>query len=1740
MRDRSFVRVLLVGLWIAGIGLAAAATGQSGTAIPEGPPGRGVAPGQSDTPQASRAATVRADADSPVQQQSPSWVTYRFFFLHLANLDQVADEQEAVGNETAANGWRSYEQRAAGLTDEQNTVLKQVANECNRAVRSQDERIRAVLAAFGEQHSGPLRQFRPLETRLAAPPDTTQLLNDRMRLIEGSIDQLRSRLGPDAFAVLDGYVKKSFESTAGTVPAKTMRAESGSTDVGPGPLDPGPIEPDPKGTGPTDVGPIGTIQPLPLLVLTSMHILSHTTVQNDQAVAECGTQMAGGTSGSYPSVGAACTFYHGASAVQSFPCPDNTPDAVCMQTFSTSQGDIYSTKGSHYFNMYFEPTGVHCSGFPAYYDPFHYGQPLVGFVLPDFQEAGDIYSFALGPPICWTNTGLSLGYTHSNPITAMDLTISPAGQEVLPGQTLQFGARISPSSVSQAFTWSMAPPVVGSISTGGLYTAPANNTLSGSATAVVKACSVAYPTVCATNAFPVPQVTIDIHGESPMWARQGATQTLGVNVQGPRNSPDVTWTLIGKGELVAAGFSASYTVPDPVIIAVDTAAIQACVKDLVPPMCATFNVKLVPSVIIGGINPLAWPAGQHDPNPRVAVTITGTGFGASPTVKLSDPTVVFNQTVANNTTITGTASTPLMGLKTVAVTVTSGDGLPLSASTNVTITPPTLGITISPKTVTLQEGQTQQFTAVPSCRTGGNAPCAEQPLVGWSIVRGTISTGGLYRATASIATQTTDTVTVCAVWNATLSACDTATVTLPPTVVTVTPVSVGLSGCSTRQFSAQVTGNPVTSVVWSVSPILGSIDSLGLYTAPCPVSGSVPVAVTVKACSTIDGARCGTAAVTLTPDADNADFVTQTPPAPRMTAASTATVSVTMKNTGTTNWTAAAGYWLGSQNPPDNMNWGISRVMLPAGLVVKPGDQTTFTFSITAPADTLHSYNFQWRMSHTTTVGFGAFTPNVSVLPGPRPVAPQIGGYPVQRRGPTSGGTTVVITGANFVVGAKAYFGGLLAQSTTVDNASQITTVTPAHPAGVVDISVTNPDGQSATLPNGFTFSGPSVSSVAPASGPMAGGTPVTITGMDFGAGASVSIGGTAATGVTVVNATTITATTSAHACGTVNVVVTNTDGLGGTLANGFFYTSPQPPAGLSPNGTVFPNTTTSVTLSWGAVSGATQYAVRVQDLTDGTIRDPRNNCPTNTIQLCVNGVPTTTYTVPVQAGHSYTWWVHAGSACGQYSLQTNGAFSVTAAFAAPTPTAINPTSGPMAGGTVVTISGTGFRAGATVSIGGAAATGVTVVSAASITATTPAHACGTVNVVVTNTDGQSGTLTNVFSYTSPQPPTGLSPNGTVLPGSTTSVTLSWAAVSGATQYAVRVQDNTDGTLRDPRNNCGTNTIYLCVGPVLATTYSVPVQAGHSYTWWVHAGSACGQYSVQTNGSFSVRLPAPTVTAISPTSGPDTGGTSVTISGTGFRSGAGVTFGGVAAAGVSVPSGAQIAATAPAHAAGTVNVVVTNSDGQSVTLFNGFTYNLSIPPPPTGLSPNGTTLPGTATSVTMFWSSTAGATKYAVRLQDNTDGTIRDPRNNCPTNTIDLCVNDIVSTSYSVPVRAGHSYTWWVHAGNAAGYSSPTYASFSVAVDPLHAPTGLAKDPSSRNLLWTPPNNLTVADAVTYDLWIYGGANCASGCFYHPAAPSWYTMGAEISTGTYTWTLKANSVSRPSSGAVSGPSFTMP
>jgi hypothetical protein len=93
----------------------------------------------------------------------------------------------------------------------------------------------------------------------------------------------------------------------------------------------------------------------------------------------------------------------------------------------------------------------------------------------------------------------------------------------------------------------------------------------------------------------------------------------------------------------------------------------------------------------------------------------------------------------------------------------------------------------------------------------------------------------------------------------------------------------------------------------------------------------------------------------------------------------------------------------------------------------------------------------------------------------------------------------------------------------------------------------------------------------------------------------------------------------------------------------------------------------------------------------------------------------------------------------GRYTVHYNGT-SVTLSYKAPVPavTAISPTSGPVAGGTAVTITGVGFTGATTVHVGAVSTTSFFVLSDTSVLVASPAHAAGTVDVTVTTAGGTS------------------------------------------------------------------------------------------------------------------------------------------------------------------------------------------------------------------------------------------------------------------------------------------------------------------------------------------------------------------------------------------------------------------
>ncbi|MGA2455363.1 MAG: IPT/TIG domain-containing protein [Solirubrobacteraceae bacterium] len=239
-----------------------------------------------------------------------------------------------------------------------------------------------------------------------------------------------------------------------------------------------------------------------------------------------------------------------------------------------------------------------------------------------------------------------------------------------------------------------------------------------------------------------------------------------------------------------------------------------------------------------------------------------------------------------------------------------------------------------------------------------------------------------------------------------------------------------------------------------------------------------------------------------------------------------------------------------------------------------------------------------------------------------------------------------------------------------------------------------------------------------------------------------------------------------------------------------------------------------------------------------------------------------------------------------------------------PNVTSIEPGLGATSGGTSVTITGTGFTEGATVTIG-SKATSVDVVSETEITAKTAATAAGTDEVIVADSNGTS-TEGPFFSYIAPPKVSSISPTEGPVAGKTVIKVKgtgfresSTVTVGGKAAKAVSVISETELTAKTPAGSVGKDEV------VVTDTYGSST-AGPDFTY----------------------LAAPVVTSISPTAGTTAGGTAVKIIGTGFLKGATVKIGGKATS-VVVVSATEITAKTAAGSAGKEEVVVTDTGGTS-------------------------------------------------------------------------------------------------------------------------------------------------------------------------------------------------------------------
>jgi LPXTG-motif cell wall-anchored protein len=245
----------------------------------------------------------------------------------------------------------------------------------------------------------------------------------------------------------------------------------------------------------------------------------------------------------------------------------------------------------------------------------------------------------------------------------------------------------------------------------------------------------------------------------------------------------------------------------------------------------------------------------------------------------------------------------------------------------------------------------------------------------------------------------------------------------------------------------------------------------------------------------------------------------------------------------------------------------------------------------------------------------------------------------------------------------------------------------------------------------------------------------------------------------------------------------------------------------------------------------------------------------------------------------------------------------------------VDPSAGPAAGGTPVTLSGSGLTDTSAVLVCGEAATDLSVADDSTVSFTTPSGPVGTCDVAVQTSASGSATLADGFRYFATPEVTSVEP-GDGPPVGGTQVTVTGSGFTGATSVTFGGTAATDVDVIDDSS-------------VVATS---PAHAPGAVDVVVTTPDASGTRS----GAFTYYAP-PTSLAVSPVAGPTEGGTAITVTGSGLAATSSVTIGGAAVTDLVVVDDSTVTAMTPAGPLGGADVVVT-TDGGSTTLADGFTY----------------------------------------------------------------------------------------------------------------------------------------------------------------------------------------------------------
>jgi len=349
--------------------------------------------------------------------------------------------------------------------------------------------------------------------------------------------------------------------------------------------------------------------------------------------------------------------------------------------------------------------------------------------------------------------------------------------------------------------------------------------------------------------------------------------------------------------------------------------------------------------------------------------------------------------------------------------------------------------------------------------------------------------------------------------------------------LTASPVEATLAGepASVRLLARDSRGRGVKGAKVILSDGLGSLSCVTDAAGSCELTVELFQSATLIAISGIASTEVNVP-VTQPPD----ERMTLTTSSPALLAGETATLSATV--------TDAAGHAIPNQEV--DFSTGSQAVAVLSS-------SSSFTGGTGVATTTITSKSQDWvvveaETNHHATVAAVDVSWSTSVVSS---IAPD--------SGPLRGGTTVTIVGRGFIPGAQVYFGNQQATAVTFVASTTLRAVSPAGEGGV-DVRVEEAGSDSDAQPvDMFTYGPPVVTGLSPSTGPSAGGTRVTISGVGFAIGAQVFFGSVACTQVRVTSSRSIEVIVPAGTPGSVDVTVATPAGTSTrSPSDRFTYTS--------------------------------------------------------------------------------------------------------------------------------------------------------------------------------------------------------------------------------------------------------------------------------------------------------------------------------------------------------------------------------------------------------------------------------------------------------------------------------------------------------------------------------------------------------------------------------------------------------